>query len=126
MREPRLRLLIVPALVAALCVAVGTAVGSSGFKFTFQGQSHHVQPGSAWAFLIQASQNGRSWQGVVTLAVQTAKGKTVDNVGRFPVNGTLLQGYLWNPHDHGSFVFKATFRQGGRVVGQTAYAVTLT
>jgi len=123
----RTRLLAVSAATsAAVAFALaGPAAGGPGFKVTFLGQSHTARPGTAWAFYIRATENGRPWQGALRLAVQTPAGKTVDDVGRYAFNGSLLQGYLWNPHDRGHYVFRAVFTQGGRTVGQTSYRVEL-
>jgi hypothetical protein len=120
----RIRLLASSVIASAVFAAAASA-GTPGFEVSFQGQSHAARPGTAWAFYIRATQGGRPWKGAVTLTVQTAKGKTVDDVGRFAFNGTLLQGYLWNTRDHGAFVFRATFTAGGRTVGQTVYPIKL-
>lgn len=118
-------MLTVGAVAAASLMLLGSAAAGKGFKANFQGQSHHARPGTAWAFYIRVSQNGKPWQGAVTLDVQTTKGKIVDHVGRYGVDGSLLLGYLWNTRDRGSLIFKAVFTRNGRNVGQTTYPVTV-
>lgn len=116
-------MLTVGLLVVALSVPAGSAKASSGFKLSFLGQSHTAQPGSAWGYYIRAWENGRPWQGIVKVDVQTPKGKIIDDVGRYPFKGSLLDGYLWNHADRGLLLFKVVFTQDGRTVGQATYPV---
>jgi hypothetical protein len=102
------------------------AAASSPVRVSFLGQSHTARPGSAWAFYVQVRQSNHPWQGVARVDVQTPKGKIVDDVGRYPVRGSLLLGYLWNPKDHGLFIFRVVLMQNGRSVGQVAYPVRVT
>ena len=122
-RLQSVRLLFIGVLIAAACAVPGLATAGSGLQVSFLGQSHHARAGSAWAFYLQVRQNNRPWSGIVTVDVQTPKGKVVDDVGRYPISGSLLAGYLWNPKDHGLLIFRIVVTQNGRTIGQATYPV---
>ena len=121
-RLQSVRLLFIGVVIAAACAAPGLATAGSGLKVSFLGQPQ-PRAGSAWAFYLQVRKNNRPWKGTATIDVQTPKGRVIDRVGRYPINGSLLAGYLWNPKDHGLLIFKIVLTQNGRTVAQTTYPV---
>lgn len=96
----------------------------SGLRIRFLGQGQTVPAGSAWAYYLQVSQNGKPWKGTIAVEVQTRAGKTIDRVGQFPFTGSRLAGYLWSSEDKGQLLtFKISLVQNGKTVGSVSYPV---
>jgi hypothetical protein len=123
----KLRVLCVSALLALAFAVVGAAAAGTTLKISLIGQSRTIPAGGAWAFYLRAWQNGKPWHGIVSIAVVTPKGKTVDNVGRFAFPGSLLSSYVWNHADRGRLLdFTVTMLQNRKTVGTATYPVRVT
>jgi hypothetical protein len=114
----------VPSTLPPLTLSVTTAKGA-GLKVGFQAQGHIVDPGSAWAYLLRVTRHGKPWHGTIVIEVFDAKGKSVDRVGQFAFNGTLLQGYLWAAADQGQVLDFSVSLLGknNRAIGHVGYRV---
>jgi len=114
----------VASVVVALLASVGVAsAATSTLRASLLTQGSPVPPGGAWAYYVRVSHNGKPWQGIAEVAVRRPKGALVDDVGRFPIDGSLLRSYVWNTTDKGLYDFDVTLTQNGKTLKTLATVV---